>query len=341
MKFVIRLFIFILLLCNCSGKNAQIYTVAQSHYEKGMQALKVRDYLTAEKELKLEIDENNQHIAAHCALGELYLKWTRLNEAERHYNKALSIDSHNTRAFIGIATIHIEKSQLNEARSDLEKVFQISNSEADAHYLLGVIELTNQNWSTSVDAFRKALEIDPHHSPAQLKLKEAQQYDQSFNIQGLNLAQKTRIKRADVAYVLAYKLSPDHYFPPTDTRIDDIDGHWADREIKFVVDLKIMDSINDKFPPKSSITKSDLAQIGQVLIVRNMGSTALQTAFLNTTSPFKDMDSNLPFYNAVMISVSYGLLEGDADGQFHPSQDVTGGDFIQFLTRAEQLSLFQ
>ena len=339
MGFTIRLLLTIFLCCSCGGNNSHIDTMIQSHYENGINALGKKDYLTAEKELKIALAKNNRHIAAYAALGDIYLNWGRLDEAQNNYNRALKIDPNFAQAHIGLVKLQLKKDNTKEALSILQDIFQITENYAEAYYLKGLIYLKKNNSLLAIEEFQKALTINSQHTLAQLKLKEAQEQKQINSYERIDLYKKERVSRAEIACFLVNNLNLKARRIVHETQIYDIKNHKAEKEIQRIVNLRIMQVEDHKFYPKKLITRSVLAQIGQALIIWSSGDQSLSTTFSYTSTPFSDVFPGDSYYNAVLLSTSYGLLEPPSDGKFKPLVKVSGNEAIQFLENVKQLIL--
>jgi hypothetical protein len=72
-----------------------------------------------------------------------------------------------------------------------------------------------------------------------------------------------------------------------------------------------------------------MAMILQDLIVRAMHDQALATKFIGETSPFPDLPSSHPAFNAAMVATTRGLMGADKDfGLFKPAEPVAGVDAL-------------
>ena len=328
-----KLFIVILFFISaCGGSLDQTENNSQSHYEKGISALQKKNYLAAEKELKLALQKSNRNVFAYNALGEVYFNWGRLDEAQDNYDNALKIDPNFVPALVGLAKMELKKSNNKKASSMLQESFQITKDNAEAHYVMGLIYLTENKSGLATQEFQKTLNINPAHAAAQLKLKEARITSDYKS----NLSHKKTITRAELASFLVNSLNIKDWQVVHEIQIKDIKNQKSEKEIRHLVNLHVMEAPNQKFHPKTLIIKSDLAQIGQALIIRSTGDLSLKTTFSQILSPFSDVHLDDHYYNAVILSTSYGLLETPSDGKFHPNFKVTGKDVTQFTEKVKQ-----
>lgn len=83
------------------------------------------------------------------------------------------------------------------------------------------------------------------------------------------------------------------------------------------------------FRPDENISRAEMAMILQDLIVRAMHDQALATKFIGETSPFPDLPSSHPAFNAAMVATTRGLMGADKDfGLFKPAEPVAGVDAL-------------
>jgi hypothetical protein len=66
------------------------------------------------------------------------------------------------------------------------------------------------------------------------------------------------------------------------------------------------------------------------ILIKVSGDQSLTTRFIGSSSPFVDLQADLPYYNAVMVATSRGIMEARdlASGRFAPLSQVTGVDAL-------------
>ena len=86
------------------------------------------------------------------------------------------------------------------------------------------------------------------------------------------------------------------------------------------------------FTPNMPLSKAEVALIFQDVIVRATGDEKLATQFIGQRTPFPDVRSDHFYFNAVMLSTTRGLMEGDQrTGLFKPGSTVTGVDALLYV----------
>lgn len=77
------------------------------------------------------------------------------------------------------------------------------------------------------------------------------------------------------------------------------------------------------------------------ILIKVTGDEKLATKFIGSTSTFGDLRSDLPYFNAVMVVTSRGIMKGNlATGQFNPEGVVSGVDALLIIKEfKEQLKI--
>jgi hypothetical protein len=66
-------------------------------------------------------------------------------------------------------------------------------------------------------------------------------------------------------------------------------------------------------------------------MVRYWNDPSLETRFFGQTSPFADVNSTSPVYNAIMTVSSRGIMPGFDDGTFKPLGPVSGTEALNII----------
>jgi predicted TPR repeat methyltransferase len=101
--------------------------------------------------------------------GDVHLRADRLDEAERAYRKALSIDPRNADAHVALGHVRNERKDLASAKDALASALSIDPANADAHYMLGTIARAEDD-GAAVEHFNRAIESRPNFALAYLEL---------------------------------------------------------------------------------------------------------------------------------------------------------------------------
>lgn len=104
----------------------------------------------------------------------------------------------------------------------------------------------------------------------------------------------------------------------------DIDGHWAEDEIEFCIDLDLMNGMgNGMFEPEGTATRAQL-----VTILWRM----CQEPEYTEESPFTDLTANW-YHDAVCWAAEVGIVEGMTPTEFDPNREITREQLVTILYR--------
>jgi len=113
----------------------------------------------------------------------------------------------------------------------------------------------------------------------------------------------------------------------------DIKDHPLRSDIEEVMKLRVLGLQPDPahlFHPNAQVTRAEFAMMVEDILVRVTGETKLKTKFIGQASPFADVRSDLPYFNAVQTVVSRNLMEpqNKIRGIFGPLEPITGADAL-------------
>ncbi|MFQ5680459.1 MAG: CheR family methyltransferase [Candidatus Omnitrophota bacterium] len=112
--------------------------------------------------------------------GAGLFKEKRYNEALDVFNKIISADSNNIRAYFARATILANQAKYGRAVDTLKKIIETDNLYLEAYYLLGVLAYKTADIKNAEDLFRKVIYIDPNVVLAYFNLGNIYLYQRKF-----------------------------------------------------------------------------------------------------------------------------------------------------------------
>ncbi len=175
------------------------------------------------------------------------------------------------------------------------------------------------------------------------------------SVVGKKIVLVDELSRADMAGLLVEELNVARFFGRTqnhdastfkapasnqivhkaDTRPMDIANHPLKADIEQVLEFGVQglqQNPDGSFTPDMPLSKAEIALIFQDVILRATGKDMLATEFIGQKSPFKDVRSDQPYFNAVMVCTTRGLLEADKrSGLFQPGNSVPGVDALLYI----------
>ena len=176
---------------------------------------------------------------------------------------------------------------------------------------------------------------------------------------GKKMALMERITRADMALLLMEEMKIDALYalrtprtfstPPKDLEkartqaarpamATDIARHPRKTDIEAIlrIGMRGLDLYPDgTFRPDEPLDRASYAMIIEDILIRVSGDQSLATRFIGSPSPFIDLQADLPYYNAVMVATSRGIMEAKdlAPGRFVPLGPVTGVDALLVIRK--------
>jgi len=155
---------------------------AVQNYEKALEEKQKGKIESAVKLLEEAILIAPAFFHAHNNLGILYLSTKRFTDAEREFKRSHELNAKTERPLVNLGSLYIEQSNLQKADEHargklldqaldvLEEAVKMNNHSAAAQFLLGQANYRSDFLEEAEVAFKKAHDLDPHLSAAQLML---------------------------------------------------------------------------------------------------------------------------------------------------------------------------
>ncbi|MGB9892590.1 S-layer homology domain-containing protein, partial [Thermodesulfovibrio yellowstonii] len=91
------------------------------------------------------------------------------------------------------------------------------------------------------------------------------------------------------------------------------------------------------FKPEEVVKRGEMALILEDVLIKLTADEKIATAFLgHEKSPFLDVRTTSPIYNAVMNMVTRGIMEPELSGEFNPERAVNGAEAILAIRMLKQ-----
>ena len=103
------------------GRYAIVQVIDLSYYRKGSEALKSKDYETAENNLLKHVELNPDTVKARIMLGEIYEERKELEKAERMYKDAISFNPKNEEGYERLGRLYLNQKQYDKANEIYEE----------------------------------------------------------------------------------------------------------------------------------------------------------------------------------------------------------------------------
>lgn len=149
------------------------FTFAQTDTQKGIELYKKGDYQTASKTLKQIVKKDSSDAQAWYYLGLSYLQQDKKKESEKALEKAVALDAKDTKIRVGLAYVYLLRNNSEDARKAARTVLASNPNEAEAYYILGVIDLRNDQYDAAYEKASQAAKIVPDFAAAHLLKSES------------------------------------------------------------------------------------------------------------------------------------------------------------------------
>jgi len=92
------------------------------------------------------------------------------------------------------------------------------------------------------------------------------------------------------------------------------------------------------FHPAEIVTRAAYALMLEDVLIKVTGDKSLAKKFIGSTSPFTDVRPDLPYFNAVMVVTSRGIMAAQdmSSGEFAPLNPVSGVDALLVIRKIKQ-----
>ena len=236
---------------------------------------------------------------------------------------------------------------------------------AAAHYFMGEAYLAALDPDQSGRMYSRVLDLNGEYSKeadGRLKLVQKIQRAMPGTAMGKKIALVERITRADAAALFLEELKIDVLYarrkPKTfdkafkdpekakpaaagRTGAADISGHplRVDIEGMIRIGMRGLEVYPDgNFRPDELVDRASYAMMIEDILVKVTEDNALATRFIGRSSPFPDLRVDLPYFNAVMVATSRGLMEvrDTTSGEFAPLAPVGGADALLVIRKMRE-----
>ncbi len=152
---------FALFLAGCVTTKKQTEQAAL-HLQLAVNFVQQENYPVALQELLTaqDLDPSNSDVQAY--LGYVYFIRERIDLAEKHFKKAVAINSKFSDAKNNLARVYIETGRLKEAENLLKEILvdYTYSDFARAYFNYGLLEFNRKNYRASLNFFAKAIQKD-------------------------------------------------------------------------------------------------------------------------------------------------------------------------------------
>jgi Tfp pilus assembly protein PilF len=349
----------------------------EHHTYTGLKLLNQGKYQYAEREFELALQLDPKFSKAYVGLG---LAKAYKRDFEKAFDLMKNGWSYaktkDEKVFVHIGKIRLysmskeNKDWLERAKEQFNYAIALDPKSSAAYYFMGLAYKVGLEFDLAGKMFSKVLDLNDSHvgeADNQWKLIQKIQRAMPGTITGKRIAIVESITRADVAALFMEELKIDVlYQKRTKKTFDtsfkypgklkakkenkavatDIAEHPLRADIEGILEIGVRGLENypdDAFHPNDLITRANYAMMVEDILIKVTGEKDLVTKFIGSASPFPDLRSDLPYFNAVMVVTSRGIMQAKdfTTGEFAPLGSVSGVDALLVIRNMkEQLKFF-
>lgn len=368
------LFTVVILLISC-GPKARIPTsqldTPEHHTNTGLRLLDQAKYSDAEREFELAVQLDPKYSKAYTGIALVKTATADFTAARDNLKKGWRYaDADDEKLFVYVSRIRyysagkLGKKWLNLAKDEFDNAVLIDAKHAPAYYFMGLAYKAGLEFDSAGRMFSKVLDLKTDYiSEADVQWNLIQKIQRAMpgTVNGKIIAIVDRITRADAAALFMEELTIDQLYKkrtprtfdtsfkepekaagkPAKVTAKDIADHPLKVDIEGILEVGVRGLENypdGNFHPQEIVTRAAYAMMLEDILIKVTGDNSLATKFIGSTSPFPDLRADLPYFNAVMVVTSRGIMEAKdmTSGEFAPLNPVPGVDALLIIRKIKQ-----
>jgi hypothetical protein len=342
----------------------------EHHVFTGNKLLDKGDYGGAQREFVLAMQLDKKYSPAYVGLGLAFGYQNDFEKAYENMKKAKGLaekPDDKTNAHVGMIRLYsLERKEkwIDKAEDEFEAAIKDNPKSSAAYFYMGEAYKLAFNFDKAGEMFKKVLDLNDKYlieADGEWKLVQKIQRAAPGSLIGMKIALIEEITRADVAALFVQELLLEKlYEKRTPRRFDtsfqapekkfeadrivkadpatDIQNHVLRADIETVLRLGVRGlepSPDHKFFPSEKVNRAAYAMMIEDILIKVSGDEKLATKFIGSKSPFPDLRNDLPYFNAVMVMTSRGVMEAKdlTTGEFAPRGTVSGADALLIIRK--------
>lgn len=360
-RHVVRLLIFlgiILMVIGCAHKGAVKQAeldTPEHHYTAGNILLEKGelDGALAEFERAKAIDPEYApaYVGIGLVLGEQgeFEKAFAAMESAKDYAESDAEEVFYNTGMIRLYTASLGDKWLKRAEDHFSSAIDIDEIDPAPYYFMGLAYKKAENYEKSSGLFRKVIDLKKGYTEqANAEWEKVQNIVRAMpgSKVGRQIAKLDKITRADVAALFVEEMNLDKIFMrhkvafkekgvAEESAPNDYQNHILKSDIDIVntLGIKGLEVIGNRFDPDGVIRRADFAIMVEDILVKVTGENTLPTSYIDSPSPFKDVDESYYAKNAIMTCTTRGFMKADLNGYFKGGDPVSGADALLTIRR--------
>jgi len=139
---------------------------SERHAEQGLRYWAADQVKEALSEGLRAVQLDRRNVRAHRLVGNAYFTTGRHGAAERHYHRALALETDSALNLTNMGNAAVAQGRLGEALRWYGRALEIDPDFASAHFNLGLVFERGGDRAKAAVHYRRCLEIDPKHTQA-------------------------------------------------------------------------------------------------------------------------------------------------------------------------------
>jgi tetratricopeptide (TPR) repeat protein len=350
----------------------------EHHFYTGMKLLDQGKYAAAQAEFDRSIQLAPKFSKAYAGNGLVKAYQGDSRGAFEVMKQAWKYaDQDEEKVFVHVSRIRLytmgkpDKDWLSDATSQFESAIKIESKSSAAYYFMGIAQKSGLNFDKASQMFRQVIDINKEYvkeADSEWNLTQKIQRAMPGTITGKKIAVVERITRADAAALFMEELKIDVLYKKrtpktfdtafrdpekakaaasaTPATATDIADHPLKVDIEGIIQIGVrgLEVYPDRtFHPNDFVDRATYAMMIEDILIKVTGDNALATKSIGSPSPFPDLRPDLPYFNAVMVVTSRGIMEAKdlTTGEFAPLNPVPGVDALLIIRKMkEELKFF-
>lgn len=329
----------------------------EHHVFNGMKLLEKGMFDDAKKSFSLALALDPDHSRAFYGMGLVQGKTGKLADGLASMKQAVNTAGSNREkalahtGFMRLFLLEKDDNWLDKVTGHYNKAVAEDTDLPDAHYYMGLAHMAAEKYEPAIQEFETVLTIDQSLvDESDRKLAHCQKVLRALpgNRIGKNLAKVTKMTRADTAAIFIHELEIDKIYAShgssSNTRETypwDITDHPLKAAVISILDMDLAGLKpfpGNQFKPDTPVTRASFAMIIADIIATLSRDSSLRTRFIGQTSPYTDVKEDAPFFNAVMVCATQGIM-GARDilsCNFDPMGAISGADALIIIRQLKQ-----
>ena len=345
----------------------------EHHAYTGLKLLGEEKYADAQREFELAIQLDSKYSKGYTGIGLVKIYTGDFDSAEDYLKKGWSkAKNDEDKVFVHVSRIRyyvhgqtkVEKKWLKSAINEFDDAMKLDPKYVPAYYFIGLAYKAGLEFNQAGQMFTKVLEFKSEYvAEADIQWNFIQKVQRAMpgTATGKQIALVERLTRADAAALFMeefkietlYKKRTPKVFDtsfkdpekaataaatPVKITAKDIASHPLRTDIEGILKLGVRGLENypdGNFHPAEMVTRAAYAMMIEDILIKVSGDNALATKFIGTVSPFPDLRADLPYFNAVMVVTSRGIMEAKdlTTAEFEPISPVAGVDALLIIRK--------